>query len=205
MLFRNCIYIIAFLCPLSCTSQQDNIKPGKYLVDKNILQKVEKFVKNEEGMLVGQMDIRVLENDKEVQNTFGTDKKVSFFTTTNISNDIIMISAHAGMFAGFGFELYIWKDSCVVLFDIATDDPDIYKLNKTDSTYKTGVQVPTISSKVILSRTPDPKGISKSNPLEVCVELESGEFYEKSERNEDKKLKFFITAYFKTEDINKYR
>ena|SRR5688572_5649208 len=206
MSFKTILTVAALLCLFSCSSKKGSNKSFGYVIDKNIKAEVEKRITKEEGMILGQMDVRLLENDMEVQSTFGKDKKIPFFTMTSVNKDLISISGIAGMFSGFGFELYIQGDSCGVFLYITTDDPEIYKAEKTDTAYKGGLLVPTRNSKVILSRMPNPKELSASKPLEGYVEFESKEFYQKSDDgDEDKKIKMFIKAYFKTEEITSHR
>src|SRR5262245_60243599 len=99
----------------SCTHRD---KPGTYRIDSSIKSKVEKKLKKEGELVLGQMDLRIIENGKEIQNTFEGDKKIPFFTTMNSQGGNALITGHAGIFSGFGFHLIIVGDSYQVYYDI---------------------------------------------------------------------------------------
>jgi hypothetical protein len=200
MALRSITYPLILLQFLSCNAQTEHIPAGTYGIDPSIKTAVDKSIKKDGNMVLGHMDIKMFEDDKEIHNTFNTDKKIPFLTRTNIYGDIISISGFSGMFAGFGFILNIRGDSCEIFFNIATDAPNVYKLNATDTTYTSGLLVPTTSSKVILSEKPNIKALTKFKPLDGYVEFESREYYEKS-NGKDKRFKIAIKTYFRTDEI----
>ena len=197
MEFRNILCLFIASISLSCNGQKENSGPGTYQVDPSITTAALKSIKMEDGMAMGQMDIKMFENDKEIQNTFDSPRKMPFITRADTQTDLISISGFAGMFAGFGFELYIKGDSCQVFFHIATDEPEIYKLNLADTVYKTGLLVPCVSSKLILSKKPTRKNMwGSGESLSGYLELESQEFYERSDAGKDNKFRVIIKTYF---------
>lgn len=200
MKFQNLLHITILVQTFSCNAQTKDIALGTYAVDPSITTAATNSIKMDGTMPLGQMDIKMFENDKEIHNTFNTTKKIPFLTRTNIYGDVISLTGFAGMFAGFGFMLNIRGDSCEIFFLVKTDDPYIYKLNITDSVYKTGLLVPCTSGKIILSKKPDGKTLTQTNPLEGYIELESQEYYQKADGHDDK-FKVLIKTYFKTAEV----
>ena len=58
-------------------AQEDNIK---YKVDSNIKETVDKQTRSTNDVALGQMEIKMFENDSLIIDTYGNDKKLEFFT-----------------------------------------------------------------------------------------------------------------------------
>jgi hypothetical protein len=198
-LFRYSLLPLIFLQPFLINAQREAVIPIVYTINPEVKAKAEKSLKKDGEILMGQMDIKIFENDSIILNTFDSTRKIPFFIRANIYGNVISINGFAGLFSGFGFVLNIKGDSCQVLFNITTDDPEIYRLDSTDE-YKAGLIVPASSSKVLLSEKPDTKILSASHPLAGYIELESWHYFEKSKKS-DKKYKVIIKSYFKTGKI----
>jgi hypothetical protein len=114
---------------------------------------------------------------------------------TSLDGDTINITGFMGMFAGFGYQIALFKDTCIVRHFMKSD-AEIYKLNKTDS-LTFGVSVPCKTYKLTLTNKPSFK---KGDIVEGVIELMSDEYYEVANGNE-RKYKMQLTGYFKTEPL----
>ena len=107
----------------------------------------------------------------------------------------VNIRGSVGMFDGFGFQISLFKDSCILRHFISSDTKT-YKLKKTDS-LSFGLLVPGTTSKLTLVKSPTYK---KDDIVEGIIELTSEDYYETSNEKE-RKYKIQLTGYFKTEPL----
>ncbi len=142
------------------------------------------------------MDIKIFENDSITWDTYATGKSIDeCFTTASVDNNTINIVSFLGLTAGFGYQIQLSKDTCIVTYFTKTD-AEIYKLKKTDL-LAFGVTVPCKNYKLTLVNKPTFK---KGESIEGIVELTSEEYYEVNNGNE-KKYKMQLTGYFKTDRL----
>jgi hypothetical protein len=146
--------------------------------------------------MLSYMDFKMYENDILVFDTYskgkGIDECMIFSTLTG---DTINITGFAGMFAGFGYLITLFKDTCIVSH-FSKSDAEIYKLHKTDS-LEYGVSVPCKTYKLTLSQKP---AFKKGEVLEGIIELLSEDYYEVA-NGKEKKYKMQLTGYFKTDPL----
>ena len=174
-------------------AQQDNTN---YKVDSDIKEKVDKQTSSTNGVAMGQMEVKLFENDSLIFDTYGKDKKLEFFTMTTIKNDTIHIIGFAGMFAGFGFYLDLFKDSCTITH-LAKSDAEFYKLNKSDTALTFGLSVPCPYKNLTLVNKPTFK---EGEIIEGIIELTSSDYWEVANGHE-KKYRMQLKACFKTEGV----
>ena len=174
-------------------AQEDNIK---YKVDSNIKETVDKQTRSTNDVALGQMEIKMFENDSLIFDIYGKDRKIEFFTMTTIKNDTIHIIGFAGMFVGFGFYLDFFKDSCTITH-LAKSDAEIYKMNKSDTTLTFGLSVPCPHKTLTLVNKPTFK---EGEIIEGIIELTSQDYWEVSNGHE-RKYRMQLKAYFKTEGV----
>ena len=121
---------------------------------------------------------------------------IDCYTQSMFRNDTIYINGY--MVLGFGFQLALFGDSCIVA-SFAYSDAGIYKYNKTDSSLLTAILLPSRTQKLVLTSKPT---FIEGATVSGHIELESREFYyvvEKTEMRSSIKIK----AYFKTAPISK--
>lgn len=191
-----CISTILLLALSSCRQTPKSNDNGAYVVDQSIKAKVDKKVKSYNGVTRSSMDFKMFENDSIVVDTYAKGKSVDeCMTMTSLDGDTINITGFMGMFAGFGYQIALFKDSCIVRHFIKSD-AEIYKINKTDS-LTFGVSVPCKTYKLTLTSEPT---FNKGDIVEGIIELMSDEYYEVANGNE-RKYKMQLTGYFKTEPL----
>ncbi len=192
-LFISLLFLIALS---SCGQKPKSIDNSTYFVDQSIKAKVDKKVKSFNGMTMSSMDFKMFENDSIVGDTYAKGKSIDeCMTMTSLKGDTINITGFIGMFAGFGYQIALFKDTCIVRHFIKSD-AEMYKLNKDDS-LSFGVSVPCKTYKLTLTNKPTFK---KGDIVEGIIELTSDEYYEVANGNE-RKYKIQLTGYFRTEPI----
>ena len=180
----------------SCGQTPKGFDNGAYVVDQNIKAKVDKKVKSFYGVTESSMDFKVFQNDRIVGNTYDRGKSIDkCMTTSSLDGDTLNITGFIGMFGGFGYQIALFKDTCIVRHFMKSD-VKIYKLKKTDS-LSFGVSVPCKNYKLTLANKPT---FEKGEIVEGIIELMSEEYYEVANGNE-RKYKMQLTGYFKTEPL----
>jgi hypothetical protein len=191
---NNLALIISTLLLIAFTSCGQ--APSAYVIDPSIKTLVHKKVTSFNGSTFTSMDFKMFENDSIVADTYTKGKSFDeCLTQTSLDGDTINITGFTGMFAGFGYQIALFRDTCVVRHVIKSD-VEIYKLNKTDS-LAIGIFVPCVTYKLTLTNKPNFK---KGDVLEGIIELISNEYYEVANGNE-RKYKMQLTGYFKTEPL----
>jgi len=184
------------LIAISCAQSAKPVNNGAYIIDPGIRSMVDKKVKSGKGLIMTSMDFRMFENDSIINDTYAEGKSIDeCMTMTSLDGDTINITCFLGMTAAFGYQIALFKDTCIVTHFIKSD-AEIYKLNKSDS-LTFGVSVPCKTYKLTLAGKPTFK---KGDIVEGIVELMSDEYYEVANGNE-KKYKMQLTGYFKTEPL----
>ena len=180
----------------SCAQTQKRTNNSTYIVDSSIKNKVEEKVKSFRGITMNSMDFKMFENDSIIADTYAKGKSIDeCMTISSLDGDTINISGFLGMTAAFGYQIALFKDTCIVRHFMKTD-VEIYKYKKTDS-LNFGVSVPCQTYKLILANKPTFK---KGEVIEGIIELTSDDYYEVSNGNENK-FKMQLTGYFKTEPL----
>ena len=177
----------------SCGQTYLSSNNSNYIIDNSIKSQVDKKVKSFGGMTMSSMDFRIYKNDSLISDTYTTGKSIDNMTITILDGDTVNIMGFLGMFAGFGYQITLFKDTCIVRH-FAKSDAEIYKLHKNDS-LNFGVSVPCITYKLILSKKPTFK---KGEILEGVIELTSEDYYEVANGTESK-YKIQLTGYFRTD------
>ena len=193
ILFNPILLLIALS---SCGQTQEPIDNGNYTVDYSIKTKVDNKVKSFNGAIMTSMDFRMFENDSIVVDTYSKGKSIDeCLTMASLDGDTINITGFLGMTAGFGYQIAVFKDTCIIRHFMKTD-AEIYKYKKTDS-LNFGVSVPCSTYKLTLTSKPTFK---KGDIVEGIIELTSDDYYEVS-NGKEKKYKMQLTGYFKTKPL----
>jgi len=180
----------------SCGQTAKTVDNGAYVVDPNVKDKVDRKVKSFNGITMSSMDFKMYENDSIIGDTYAKGKSIDeCMTMTTLQGDTINIVGFMGMFAGFGYQIALFKDTCIVQH-FAKSDAEIYKLHKNDS-LEFSVSVPCKTYKLTLSKKPTFK---KGEILEGIIELTSDDYYEAANGKESR-YKMQLTGYFKTDPL----
>jgi hypothetical protein len=194
--FLNAPLLIIVVLISSCGQTQKPINNGSYIVDNSIKAQVDKKVKSRNGITTSSMDFKLFENDSLTFDTYSKGKSIDeCMTFATLTGDTINITGFAGMFAGFGYQIALFKDTCIVRHFVKSD-AEIYKLHKEDS-LNFGISVPCKTYKLILSKKP---AFGKDEILEGIIELTSEDYYEVA-NGDTKKCKVQLTGYFKTDPL----
>ena len=119
------------------------------------------------------------------------DESLDCFTKSLVRNDTIYIFGEMIGELGYGFELLLFKDSCIVA-SFAISDGKIYKYNKSDRDSISFIPLPSISQKVTLSKKPS---FQKGEVIAGKVEIKSVPFYY---TDLEGKFRIELVAHFKT-------
>lgn len=188
--------VLLLIAVSSCGQIPKSIDNGAYTIDQSIKANVDKKVKSFDGVTMSSMDFKIFQNDSVVADTYAKGKSVDeCMTMTSLDGDTIYITCFRGMFAGFGYQIALFKDTCIVRHFVKSD-AEIYKLHKNDS-LEFGVSVPCKTYKLTLTNKPTFK---KGDTVEGIIELMSDEYYEVANGRE-RKYKMQLTGYFKTEPL----
>ncbi len=142
------------------------------------------------------MDFKMFENDSLIGDTYATGKSIDECMIMALQEgDTINITGFLGMTAAFGYEIALFKDTCIVRHFMKSD-VEIYKLKKTDS-LKFGVSVSCRSYKLVLTEKPTFK---KGAVIEGMIELTSDDYFEVADGQENK-YSMQLTGYFKTAPV----
>ena len=188
--------IIPVLFFLFTNSSKAQFDKTNYIVDRNIKENIDKHTSLTNGVAIGHMEVKMFENDSLIFDTYGKEKKLEFITMTTIKNDTIHIIGFAGMFAGFGFYLDLFNDSCTITH-LAKSDTEIYKLNKSDTTLSIGLSVPCLQKSLLLVSKPIFK---EGEVIEGIIELTSQDYWELT-NGQERKYHMQLKAFFKTEGV----
>jgi hypothetical protein len=187
------IALIHFL--FSARGQTNQAIIGAYQVDSKVKEQIEQKVKTFNGVTMGSIDFKMYKNDSLIADTDTKGKSIECMTMTTLDGDTANITGFMGMFAGFGFQIALFGDTCIVRH-FAKSDVEIYKLNKTDS-LTFGISVPCKSYQLTLANKP---AMKKGDIIEGVVKLSSEEYYEVSNGDESK-YRIELVGYFKTEPL----
>ena len=186
---KNTILFVLLIFFINCFGQvAPSFNPVKYSIDTQITQQIKKIPFNDSGILTNSMTIKVFWDDKPFFN-----QDLDCYTRSTLKNDSIYITGYMIGELGWGFQLALFGDSCI-LTSFALSDEKIYKYKTSDNTLLSFIPVPNSTQKIKLSKKPSFK---KGERVSGFVELESKEFYY-SLKNSYKKATIKLKAYFKT-------
>ena len=166
-----------------------------YQINSEVEEQIEQKVKTFNGVSMSSMDFKMYQNDTLIADTESKGKSIECMLLTTLFGDTVSITGFIGMFAGFGYQIELFKDTCIVRH-FAKSDTEIYKLKKTDS-LTFGVSVPCKSYNLILTEKPT---ITKGEIISGIVELESEDYFEVSNGDENK-YRVVLKGYFRTEPL----
>jgi hypothetical protein len=183
----------AFILVLTAlpTHAQTPLTNGLYTIDQKIALQVKKFPMIDSGRLRNSMKIKVPWDN----HTF-FDQSLDCFTRSLLLNDTIYITGHIFGLLGYGFQLVLFRDSCIVA-PFALSDSKIYKHNRSDADSIAFILLPCINHKVVLAKKPIFK---EGEIVEGFVDLKSQPFYYKDLPGT---FNIQIQAYFKTTPIKR--
>jgi hypothetical protein len=167
-----------------------------YLVDKSVEQKVNSKIGAFHRKAQSFMDFKIYENDSLTWDSQETKKiRDQCMTMTTLEGDTINIVVFLGMAAGFGYQIALFRDTCMVVH-FAKSDAEIYKLRENDS-LEFGVNVPCKHYTLTLSERPNFK---KGQVLNGVVDLDSENYFEVANGTE-KRCRVQLTGYFRTDPV----
>jgi hypothetical protein len=188
--------VFLFLALSSCGQNPGPVNYHGYSVDNMVKKSVALKVKSFNGAAQSSMDFKMYENDSLIADTYATGKRIDeCMTMTSLEGDSINITGWLGISAAFGYQIVLFRDTCIVVH-FAQSDAEVYKLREHDS-LEFGVIVPCKHYTLTLSEKPNFK---KGQVLEGVVELNSEDYYEVA-NGEEKRCKVQLTSYFRTAPI----
>ena len=188
------VIIFSLVCLTSFEQVSVNFKSTKYSISPEISQQIKKLPYSDSGTLKNSMEIEVTWDGKR----FFKQKDLACYTNSYLSNDTIYIIGYMYGEIGWGFQLALFGDSCIV-GSYAVSDGKVYKSDISDSMLLSFIELPCVTQKLAISKKP---AFIKGERVEGFVELRSKDFYYII--NETKrKASIKITAFFKTARLNK--
>jgi hypothetical protein len=157
-----------------------------YSVNKQIDAQLNKFPTAGESTLKNSMTINVLWDTKSFFN-----QTLDCYTESSLTNDTIYIRGYMIGQLGWGFELVLFKDSCMAA-SFGLSDEKIYKYNPADPDSTNFILLPNITQKVVLTKKPV---FENGEVVAGLIELKSIPYYYTTLTG---KFTINIKAYFKT-------
>src|SRR5688500_18726589 len=109
------ILTISFITLSSCGQASKHVDNGVYTVDNSIKKQVDKKGKSFNCVYLSSIDFKMYQNDIVIGDTYTKGKSIhECMTMTTIQGDTINIIGFMGMFAGFGYQIALFKDTCIV-------------------------------------------------------------------------------------------
>ena len=167
-----------------------------YSVDKQIDLQISKFGWVDTGTLKHSMTIKVLTDNNSFLNNTMFNQTLDCYTTSFLKGDTINITGYMIGQLGWGFELVLYKDSCIAA-SFGLSDGKIYKYKKSDTDSIDLILLPNISQKVVLSRRP---AFQPGEIVAGVIELKSIPYYYTGDGS---KYTINLKAYFKTAALKK--
>jgi hypothetical protein len=178
------------LAPTNSRAQsQPLLAQSLYLVDKQVDLQLKKFTAADAGVLKNSMTIKVFWDTRMFFN-----QSLDCFTKSILRHDTIFIFGEMIGELGYGFELALFRDSCMVA-SFGISDGKIYKYNKSDRDSISLIPLPSTTHKVILSKKPS---FQKGDIVAGKVEVKSVPFYYTQLEGV---FRIELVAYFKTAPV----
>jgi len=172
------------------------VETESYTIDQSVQSKVDDRVTAANDIILSSMDIKMYADDSLIIDSYASGESLNWCTIiSSLDGDTISIIGFYGMFGGFGYQITIYSDTCLIRYFVKADD-QIYKLNKTDS-LSFGISVPCEIYQLTLVNQPTFK---KGDVVAGIIELTSYEFYEVMNGRE-KRYKVQLTGYFRTKPL----
>ncbi len=187
------ILIFPILLISSCSTGQTKNRFHEININPGISDTINQITSSANGVSMGKMEVRMYENDSLIIDTYN-ERQIEFFTMSEQIKDTIRITGFAGMFAGFGFYLDLFKDK-YELTCLAKSDVPIYKYKENDTKLIHGLSVYCYETKLELTKNPDYKNLGE---ISGYLELKSDDFWEES-NGKTKKYKMELRAFFKAD------
>lgn len=198
MRYSFSILIIIFGILLSSCARTGTIeKAGGYSINPAVKDEVEKKISSANGIILGTIDYKLYENGSLIIDSHEKGKSSECFTMASLKGDTISITGFMGMFAGFGYTIELYRDTCIIRH-FAKSDAEIYKLHKNDS-LQFGVSVPCTAYSLTLAAKP---AFTKGGVAEGIIELTSEEYYEVA-NGEERKYKMQLKSWFRTQPLER--
>jgi hypothetical protein len=185
-------FLLLFACLFSCSHTGTTESNGAYSTNPTIRDEVAKKISSANDIILGAIDYKLYENDSLVIDSHEKGKSAECFTMASLEGDTISIISFMGMFAGFGYTIKLYQDTCIIRH-FSKSNAEIYKLNKNDS-LEFGVSVPCKTYSLTLAQKPTFK---KGEAVEGIIELTSDEYYEVA-NGVERKYKMQLKSWFKT-------
>jgi hypothetical protein len=192
---KYCLYTgFAALCLslISCTQTGSAESKAPYTIDPAVKDEVAKKISSVNDIILGAIDYKLYENDSLIIDSHSTGKSGECFNMASLEGDTINITGFMGMFAGFGYTIALYNDTCIVRH-FSKSDAEIYKLHKNDP-LGFNVSVPCRSYSLTLAKKPDFK---KGETVQGIIELVSEDYYEAA-NGEERKYKMQLKSWFRT-------
>ena len=177
----------------SSSAQNIRLKSQIYQIDSSVVAEIDKMIEPFKGKSNANISFAIYENEKE----FIRKNNLPALSLTSFSNNIVAVDCLNGVNEGLGFFLMISKDTSFVNLKVLSKSDSILFRSVKTSTLQPELLVNCESRKVILAHDP---AFAQGEVIQGIVELESEYFYELRNNNE-KKIKFWIKAFFKSEPI----
>ena len=187
----NKIQIIIFSLLLLSFKSEDTSLISKYKIDESIKDEVNDNIGNMNGVPIGNMEIRVFEDDVLIFDNFGENEKGELVFMVTQQQDTISIIGFIGFTMAIGFYLDLYGDSYELTY-LVKSDADIYKYNKQDTKLSYKLSVPCSYTSCILTDTPT---FMEEDSISGIVELKSNEFWQLANGRENK-YRVELKAYF---------
>ncbi len=187
-------FILFFsLLLLSCKSQNSG-SIGNYTVNPQLKEEVSKYTFHMNGVPMGNMEIRLYEDDKIVFDNFGKEnEKAELLYMIFRQGDTIEITGFVGFAMAIGFYLDLFGDNYELTY-LEKADSEIYKYNESDTKLTYKLSVPCSYTSCILTEKPTFK---KEDPIAGMVELKSNDFW-RIANGKKNKYRVELKAYFTT-------
>jgi hypothetical protein len=183
---------IACFCLISCTHTASVEPNAAYTINPSVKGEVAKKISSVNDIILGAIDYKLYENDSLIIDSHSTGKSGECFTMASLKGDTINITGFMGMFAGFGYTIELYNDTCIIRH-FSKSDAEIYKLHKNDPLNFT-VSVPCRSYSLTLAAKPVFK---KGEVAEGIIELMSEDYYEAA-NGEEKRYRMHLKSWFRT-------
>jgi len=189
------LFLFLLVCFCSCSHTGTTESNGAYSTNPTVKDDVAKKISSANGIILGAIDYKLYENDSLIIDSHEKGKSAECFTMASLEGDTISITGFMGMFAGFGYTIELYRDTCIIRH-FSKSDAEIYKLNKNDS-LEFGVSVPCKTYSLMLAQKPSFK---KGEIVEGIIELTSDEYYEVA-NGVERKYKMQLKSWFKTQPL----
>lgn len=147
---------------------------------------MDKNIGDMNGVPIGNMEIKIFEDDVLIFDNFGENEKGELIFMTTWEQDTISIIGFVGFAMAIGFYLDLYGDSYELTY-LVKSDTDIYKYNKEDTRLSYKLSVPCSYTSCTLTSKPTFK---KEDSISGIVELKSDDFWQFANGRENKAVCF---------------